>query len=130
MGLLGLGTDIIEVKRIEGVLQRHGKHFLEKVFTEAEQEYCMKHKEAARHFAGRFAAKEALVKALGTGLKEGISWLDFEITNDAMGKPQVKTSPKINTQFNNPHFLISISHCKEYATATAIHLRQSLPRLP
>lgn len=121
MEILGLGNDIIEIDRIHGVMQRHGKAFLDKVFTKNEQEYCLRHKEPARHFAGRFAAKEALVKSLGTGLKTGLSWLDFEITNDATGKPQVNFSQKIKSEFNNPQFLITISHCKAYATATALY---------
>lgn len=123
MNILGLGNDIIEVQRIQNVLDRHGKAFLDKVFTKKEQEYCFKHKEPARHFAGRFAAKEALVKSLGTGLKTGLSWLDFEITNDEAGKPQVNYSSKIKAEFHQPRFLISISHCKAYATATALFLR-------
>jgi len=116
----GVGNDIIEISRIQNVIKRHGKRFLDKVFTQKEQQYCLKHKESERHFAGRFAAKEAIVKALGCGLKEGISWLDFEILNDAAGKPILHLSPLIQKRFNNPEVLLSISHCKSYATAVAI----------
>lgn len=118
----GLGNDIIEIDRIQGVIQRHGKHFLDKVFTKAEQDYCLQHSQPERHFAGRFAAKEALVKALGTGLKSGLSWLDFEILNDKAGKPLVHLSPSLQSRFQDPSFLLSISHCKAYAMATAIWL--------
>lgn len=121
MAVLGLGNDIIEIERVSGVIKRHGKHFLDRVFSKAEQEYCLKHAQSERHFAGRFAAKEAIVKALGTGLKSGISWLDFEILNDEAGKPFVKASAKITARFKSPLLLISISHCKSYAMATAIY---------
>lgn len=119
----GIGNDIIEVSRIQKVIERHGKRFLNKVFTLSEQHYCLKHKESNRHFAGRFAAKEAIVKALGTGLKEGISWLDFEIINNEDGKPIVHLSAFIQERFNHPNILLSISHCKEYATAVALLIR-------
>ena len=82
---------------------------------EKEQRYCLKYGEAARHFAGRFAAKEAIVKALGTGFS-GISWTDIEIVNDENGKPYANLSQK----FQNIQMLLSISHCHAYATAVAI----------
>lgn len=116
----GLGNDIIEIDRIKKVIERTGQRFLDRVFTRKEQDYCLHFKESFRHFAGRFAAKEAVVKALGTGLRDGISWLDIEITNDLMGKPLVQLSPSIMRQFNNPQILLSISHCDSYAMATAI----------
>ena len=116
----GIGNDIIEISRIKGVMERQGQRFLDRVFTLKEQQYCLQHKEPERHFAGRFAAKEAIVKALGTGLKDGLIWLDFEIVNDEKGKPVVNLSPSIQKIFHHPVILISISHCKEYATAVAI----------
>lgn len=118
----GLGNDIIEIARINGVLKRHGQCFLDKVFTLNEQKYCLLHHDSEKNFAGRFAAKEAIVKALGCGLKNGISWLDFEILNDTRGKPIVHLSSHIQKQFANPTIHISISHCKTYATAVAIYL--------
>lgn len=116
----GIGNDIIEISRIKGVMERQGQRFLDRVFTLKEQQYCLQHKEPERNFAGRFAAKEAIVKALGTGLKDTLTWLDFEIVNDEKGKPVVKLSPSIQKLFDHPVILISISHCKEYATAVAI----------
>ncbi len=113
----GLGNDIIEISRIEGVIARLEKRFLDRVFTKKEQEYCLKHKESAKNFAGRFAAKEAIVKALGSG----ISWLDMEILNDENGKPVVYLSSTVKEHFDDPKIMISISHCKEYATAVAIY---------
>lgn len=116
----GLGTDIIEIGRIEKVIARYGQKFLDRIFTPKEQAYCLKHKLSSRHFSGRFAAKEAVVKSLGTGISKEINWTDIEILNDIHGKPNVYISPEIASQFGNPTILISISHCKEYATAVAL----------
>lgn len=118
----GLGNDIIAVSRIKGNIDRHGFRFLDKVFTVKEKEYCLRYRTAERHFAGRFAAKEAIVKALGIGFSQGIGWLDIEIINDSYGKPQVFCSQMVRDLFGNPHFLLSISHCHEFASAVAIWL--------
>lgn len=116
----GIGNDIIEVERIKKNLERYGHRFLDRVYTPKEQEYSLARKEPSIHLAGRFAAKEAAVKALGTGFSEGISWLDVEILNDDKGKPIVYLSDKLNLAFKNPLIHISISHCQNYATAVAI----------
>src|SRR5437016_843460 len=88
----GIGTDIIEIGRIEKIISRYGQKFLDRIFTKREQEYCLKHKMSSRHFAGRFAAKEAVVKALGTGITLHVAWTDIEILNDSQGKPFVSFS--------------------------------------
>lgn len=116
----GLGNDIIEVKRIAASIAKYDKRFLDKLFTVEEQEYCLKYRDAARHFAGRFAAKESIAKALGTGFGHRLSWLDIEIQNDENGKPLVVLSNHANVSFNHPYIFIAISHCKEYANAVAI----------
>lgn len=116
----GIGCDIIEVDRIAQVLERHGPSFLAKTFTPTEQAYCLKHNPSARHFAGRFAAKEAIAKALGCGFGEKLAFLDIEIVNDDAGKPLVKLSPDSQIRFDHPKILISISHAKNYATAFAV----------
>lgn len=118
--ILGLGNDIVEIARIKGVLSRYPEKFLHRVFTPYEQAYCLKRKEPALHLAGRFAAKEAVVKALGTGFRQGITWLDIEINQDSLGKPCVVCSPAMKELFNSPFFHLSISHCDQYATAIAI----------
>lgn len=120
--ILGIGNDIIEVKRIEKVLAKHGERFLNRTFTPLEQEYCLKHVDAARHFAGRFAAKEAIAKALGSGLGDNLAWQDMEIFNQPNGKPNVKFSNRADLFFNTPQILITISHCREYANAVALWL--------
>ena len=117
----GVGTDIIEIERIKRSIERHRQHFLDRVFTEKEQEYCLRHRESERHFAGRFAAKEAVVKALGTGFTRGIGWLDIEIENDSSGKPFVKLSSRLQEFFGATNLSISISHCRNYAVAFAVH---------
>lgn len=120
----GIGTDIIEVSRIEKNIHKHGQKFLDKIFTQNEQTYCKTFRKSGRNFAGRFAAKEAVVKALGTGLSEGLDWLDIEILNDQQGKPYLVFSDAFRARFENPVIHVSISHCHEYATATAVWERE------
>lgn len=112
--ILGIGNDIIEIARIKALIDRYGERFLDRIFTKKEQEYCLRHQQRERHFAGRFAAKEAISKALGTGFRNGLSWLDLEICNDENGKPYV------NYKVEGIKIEISISHCREYATAIAV----------
>lgn len=116
----GLGIDIIEIKRIEKAIARYGQKFLDRIFTSKEQSYCLKHTMHARHFSGRFAAKEAVVKSLGTGITERVGWNDIEILNNTAGKPVVHLSSRLKESFGDLSIEISISHCKEYATAVAI----------
>jgi holo-[acyl-carrier protein] synthase len=118
--IYGIGTDIIEVKRIEDSIERFGQRFLDRIFTLQEQNYCLHHKDSARHFAGRFAAKEAIVKAIGTGFRNGISWMDIEIINDPHGKPIVHLSEKMQEIIDSAVIHLSISHGRDYATAFAI----------
>ena len=121
--ILGIGNDIVEVARIEAILKRYPQRFLDRVFTPEEQSYCLKRKMPALHLAGRFAAKEAIVKALGTGFSQGLSWLDIEIKNDPRGKPTAFFSSFAKELFGNLTLHISISHCHHYATAMAIWTR-------
>jgi holo-[acyl-carrier protein] synthase len=116
----GLGNDIIEIARMRQSIERHGMHFLNRLFSQKEQDYCYKFQDPVPHFAGRFAAKEALVKALGTGFGKLVSWHDIEILADDLGKPTVHVSDHINKEFNHPNLLVSISHGTEHATAVAI----------
>ena len=118
--IVGIGNDIIEIERIKGAIERHKERFLARTFTAREQEYCFRHKEAHRHFAGRFAAKEAVVKAMGTGFRDGIEFLDVEILNDPLGKPYVRLSPMLQERIGHVSIHLSISHCNEYAAAVAI----------
>ncbi len=118
----GIGNDIIEISRIKASIARHERRFLDKIFTPNEQAYCLRYRDPTPNFAGFFAAKEAIVKALGTGFRSEITWLDIEISHDHLGKPEPVLSSRLNAAFCNPQILISISHCREYATATALLL--------
>src|SRR5689334_361296 len=111
--ILGIGTDIIEVKRIALAITRRGAPFLDRLFTPDEQHYCLQHSTSERNFAGRFAAKEAVAKALGLGITQKLSWLDIEIGLDPLGKPIILTSEKLKPFLEKGALHISISHCKE-----------------
>lgn len=120
LNILGLGSDILEIARIRRVIDTHGKRATHRLFTPKERLYCLKHKDAISHFAGRFAAKEAISKALGCGIGRLASWQDIEILNNENGKPEVFLSSALKARFNDPKILLSISHSKNYAIATAI----------
>ena len=123
MQIIGIGIDIIECARIGQMLVRHGERFTNHVFTEEEFQYCSGKKIGEQHFAGRWAAKEAVLKALGTGWVAGISWTDAEVVIQTGGKPTIRLhrgAAQKATELGMTEVLISISHCKAYATATAI----------
>src|SRR5574342_249612 len=98
--ILGIGNDIIEIDRIRNSIDTHGLRLISRIFTTKEQDYCLKYKDPVPHFAGRFSAKEAVVKALGTGFGEHASWLDIEILNDPSGKPCVHFSSRLEKKIN------------------------------
>jgi holo-[acyl-carrier protein] synthase len=120
MAILGIGTDIIEVARLEKAIARYGDKFLQRIFTHKEQAYCKKYKDAGRHFAGRFAAKEAAVKALGTGINRHVGWLDIEILNDVQGRPHLFFSERVLQLAGEVNVHLSLSHCRAYATACVL----------
>lgn len=123
MAILGLGTDIIECLRIAKMIERHGELFVGRVYTEHEIAYCAASKAATQHYAGRWAAKEAVLKAIGTGWINGISWRDIEIRNLKNGAPTVLLAGGMREIFDRSgieHIHLSISHCRSHATATAI----------
>lgn len=116
----GVGTDIIEIDRIELAIKRNGQKFLNKLFTPKEIAYCSKFKEFARHYAARFAAKEATAKAFGVGIGDQLQWLDIEIYHSSLGQPQIRIENALYQQLECPKLLLSMSHCKKYATAVVI----------
>jgi holo-[acyl-carrier protein] synthase len=123
MSVLGIGTDIIECLRIAKMIERHGELFLTRVYTPHEIEYCTARKAATQHYAGRFAAKEAVLKALGTGWTRGIQWRDLEVQNEMGGRPTLVLSgaaAELAEKTGIKEVLISISHCRTHATAYAI----------
>ncbi len=120
--VLGIGTDITECERIERMLDKHGEVFLARVYTPGEIGYCTGRKAAVQHYAGRWAAKEAVLKALGTGWAHGIQWTDVEVVNQQGGKPSIELTGKaleISAQMGIREIMISISHCQNYAVAYA-----------
>ena len=123
MAIVGIGTDIVECLRIANMIERHGELFLKRVFTSSEIEYCSSRKSATQHYAGRWAAKEAVLKTLGTGLSGGITFLDMEIRNDDAGRPVLAlggVAREVFEQLGARRVMISISHCRSFATAIAI----------
>ena len=121
--IIGIGTDIVEVIRMETMLNEHGDSFVEKIFTANEKKESEKRKDPAQYFAGRWAAKEALSKALGCGFGAQCGWKDITILNEDNGKPELtlsgtalRTSQKLGV--NSIH--LSISHEKHYACASVV----------
>src|SRR5437588_2543048 len=123
MEIIGIGTDIVECVRIGRMIEQHGEVFLTRVYTEREILYCQARKHATEHFAGRWAAKEAILKCLGTGWRRGLCWTDMDIRNDTGGRPHVLLGGGARDQAESlgvSAVLVSISHCRAYATAYAI----------
>lgn len=116
---ISCGTDIIEIDRIKNAIENTGERFLQTVFTENEIEYCEARKvQKYQHYAARFAAKEAAFKALGNNMKnQVIDWKTFEVIRNENGKPELKVNGKIQDLESMD---ISISHCKDYATANVV----------
>jgi len=127
MPIVGHGIDIVQTKRVRRLHQQHGQHFLDRVFTPLEQQYCSANpKRYFEHLAGRFAAKEAVLKVLATGWRGGIAWTDIEIVKDASGQPKVALSgecSRIAAELGITRWHISLSHIPTHATASAIGMK-------
>ncbi len=126
MNVFGIGVDIVEIARIEGVIARQGERFLERVFTAEERAYCGGQREPARCYAARFAAKEAVSKAFGTGIGEQVGWLDLTVLRDAAGKPSLRLEGAAKAyarEVGVGEVLISLSHSEHYAVAQALAMR-------
>ncbi|HXC31863.1 MAG TPA: holo-ACP synthase [Verrucomicrobiae bacterium] len=121
--IVGLGVDITEVDRMEAAIARRGRALLERLFTPAEIRYCEKHRNRAERFAGRFAAKEAAMKALGTGWARGVRWVDIEVVREPSGKPTLKLSGAtraIADQLGVKNIVVTITHDGNTALAQVI----------
>lgn len=120
---IGLGTSIVECLRIAQLIERHGEIFLQRVFTPDEIQYCSARKAATQHYAGRWAAKEATLKSLGSGWTRGVAWRDIVIENDGGDETRVVLHGGVRElamRLGVTQTLLSIAHCRTHATATAI----------
>ena len=125
--VLAIGIDVVEIDRIERAVERLGERFLDRVFTPAEREYCDSRGARFVHYAGRFAAKEAAMKALGTGWAEGVAWREVEILPSAGGPPQLSLAGVARERFDAlgaTRAMLSISHTHTIAIAQVLFERE------
>ena len=128
MEIVAHGIDLVDCPRIEEMVERHGKRFIERVFTASEQAYAEANKNGIEKLAGRFAAKEAVLKLMGTGWRGKIAWTDVEVINNSSGQPEVTLSgevEKIAGKLGIKHISVSITHTANFAIASAVALTQS-----
>jgi holo-[acyl-carrier protein] synthase len=121
--IVGLGVDIAEVARLKAAIERHGETFLRRLYTAAEQEYCERFKNRYERYAGRFAAKEAAMKALGTGWSRGVRWVDVEVVREKGGRPTIKLAGearKVAEGMGVKNIALSITHTADQAFAQVI----------
>ncbi len=123
MDIVGIGSEIVEVLRIARMIERHGEHFLWKVYTEGEILFCQERRHSTEHFAARWAAKEAILKSLGATWHRGLAWTDIEVCHRPTGEPWVCLRGQARQIAENrqvSEVLLSLAHCRAYATAYAI----------
>jgi holo-[acyl-carrier protein] synthase len=121
--ILGTGVDIVEIVRFRKILERSKERFLKRVFTSEEQAYCLAYHDPTQHFAVRFAAKEAVFKALGTGWAKGVTWLDVEVQRQNQEAPAIRLygeAQKLSSLKGARTIHLSLSHTENWAVATAI----------
>jgi len=121
--IVGLGVDITEVGRIQSAIETSGERFLRRIYTPAERAYCEQFKNKYERFAGRFAAKEAAMKALGTGWRRGVRWVDFEVVRETGGRPTISlggAAKEIAAQLGVQRISLSITHTAAQALAQVI----------
>jgi len=119
--VLGIGIDIIEIDRIRESVENYGEKFLNKIYTKNELEYCLKKHNKFQHLAARFAAKEAVFKAMESSWKKGMSWKDIEINNEPSGMPVVTLNEKLKSFLaSDKNLKISMSHSDNYVTCIAL----------
>lgn len=119
MAIFAIGVDMVEIGRIGRLVERYGDHFLKRVFTDKEIDYCRR-QAGFGSYAARFAAKEAVLKATGLGLRDGLGWTDIETVNDEMGKPAVRLHGKAARLLAGKTILISLSHTQRNAIAMVV----------
>jgi len=127
MEIVAHGIDLVDCPRIEQMIKRHGERFVKRVFTATEQTYAEANKNRIDKFAGRFAAKEAILKLMGTGWRGKIAWTDIEIANNPSGQPEVTLSgevKKLAERLGIKHISVSITHTANFAIASAVALSE------
>ncbi|MBP7050703.1 MAG: holo-ACP synthase [Phycisphaerae bacterium] len=127
MEIIAHGIDLVDFPRIEQMIERHGDRFVDRVFTPAEQRYAVAHKNSVEKYAGRFAAKEAVLKLVGTGWRGRIAWTDVEVVNNPSGQPEVRLSGEVKdiaAKLGIRQISLSITHTANFAIASAVALAQ------
>jgi len=125
MVIIAHGIDLVDCPRIEQMIQKHGERFVRRVFTDTEQAYAKANKNEIEKLAGRFAAKEAVLKLIGTGWRGKIAWTDIEIINNAVGQPEVTVTGEVKRiagELGIDHISVSITHTANFAIASAVAL--------
>ncbi|MBN2020257.1 MAG: holo-ACP synthase [Sedimentisphaerales bacterium] len=128
MEIIAHGIDLVDFPRIEDMVKRHKDRFLDRVFTAAEQTYAKANRNSTEKLAGRFAAKEAVMKLLGTGWRGKIAWTDIEVVNTSSGQPQVRLSGEVRKIADNlgiTQISVSITHTANFAIASAVAIAKS-----
>ena len=123
MEIVAHGIDLVDCPRIEDMVKRHGERFIKRVFTAAEQAYADANKDGIEKLAGRFAAKEAVLKLMGTGWRGKIAWTDIEVVNNAAGQPEVTLSGEVKRLAEGlgiEHISVSITHTANFVIASAV----------
>lgn len=121
--IVGSGIDITEIGRIQHSMDRYGVRFLNRVYTAAEQAYCLRKRKSAESFAARFAAKEAGAKALGTGISFGVNWLEIEVVREPSGRPNIRfhgRAAEIAARLGVAHAALSLTHSGDMAMASVV----------
>jgi holo-[acyl-carrier protein] synthase len=121
--IIGSGIDLAEIGRIQQSIDRYGERFLNRIYTPAEQAYCLRKRNAAESFAARFAAKEAAAKALGTGISYGVNWLEFEVVREHGERPKIQfhgRAAEIAKRLGVAHAALSITHTSSLAMASVV----------
>lgn len=121
--IIGSGIDLVEIGRIKQSVDRFGQRFLDRVYTRAEQAYCLRKRKSAESLAARFAAKEAGAKALGTGISRGVNWLEIEVSREPGGRPTLRfhgRAAEIARHLGVAHAALSLTHTSEHAMASVV----------
>lgn len=121
--ILGTGIDLVEIARIQSSMERFGERFLNRVYTSAEKDYCQRKRNSAESFAARFAAKEAAAKALGTGIRDGVTWLEIEVVREPSGRPSIALHGRAFTlaqQLGVRSATLSLTHTGTLAMASVM----------